>query len=271
MTRSRHRAVGRAAHQSGRHFPRFALVILCVLLVPLVVAPSNAATTGSGADQFNRADGGLGAAWTAISDGALSISSNVVVGTSGLAGDIRSAETYGSDQYSSIQVTSTQLSGDQWLGAAVRMQNGGQGMYVGIYYWNSGRPQLRLYRRSGGNWTQLGASYTTTPLAAGATLKVSAVGSAISFFQDGTKRIGATDTTYTGGAPGVVTSGAASGDNWSGGDTAGAGSFSVGGTVSGLTGAVVLQDNGGDDLTIPADGQFTFATKVASGSSYAVT
>ena len=45
----------------------------------------------------------------------------------------------------------------------------------------------------------------------------------------------------------------------------------MGGTVSGLSGTVVLQDNGGDDLTVTANGSFTFATTVASGAAYAVT
>ena len=47
--------------------------------------------------------------------------------------------------------------------------------------------------------------------------------------------------------------------------------YSVGGTVSGLSGSVVLQDNGGDNLTVSANGPFTFATKLASGAAYAVT
>ena len=47
--------------------------------------------------------------------------------------------------------------------------------------------------------------------------------------------------------------------------------YSVGGSVSGLTGTVVLQDNGGDDLSVSANGSFTFATKLASGAAYAVT
>ncbi len=49
-------------------------------------------------------------------------------------------------------------------------------------------------------------------------------------------------------------------------------SFTVGGTVTGLTGTgLVLQNNKTDDLLIAADGSFTFATPVASGSDYAVT
>ena len=46
--------------------------------------------------------------------------------------------------------------------------------------------------------------------------------------------------------------------------------YTIGGAVSGLTGSVVLQDNGGDDLTVTSDGPFQFATKIASGSSYSV-
>ena len=49
-------------------------------------------------------------------------------------------------------------------------------------------------------------------------------------------------------------------------------SYTIGGTVSGLLGTgLVLQDNGGDDLSITSDGAFTFVTPVASGSTYTVT
>lgn len=48
--------------------------------------------------------------------------------------------------------------------------------------------------------------------------------------------------------------------------------FTVGGTVSGLTGNVVLQNNGGDDLTRTANGAVpTFATALANGAPYNVT
>lgn len=45
----------------------------------------------------------------------------------------------------------------------------------------------------------------------------------------------------------------------------------VGGTVSGLSGSMVLQNNAGDDLKVAADGTFVFTSPVADGSSYAVT
>jgi hypothetical protein len=47
--------------------------------------------------------------------------------------------------------------------------------------------------------------------------------------------------------------------------------YAVGGTVSGLSGTVVLQNNGGDDLSIIASGSFTFSTAVAHGAAYSVT
>jgi hypothetical protein len=47
--------------------------------------------------------------------------------------------------------------------------------------------------------------------------------------------------------------------------------FTLGGTVSGLSGTVVLQNNNGDNLTVNVNGSFDFATAVADGSTYAVT
>ncbi|MGB8325135.1 MAG: kelch repeat-containing protein [Candidatus Acidiferrum sp.] len=67
-------------------------------------------------------------------------------------------------------------------------------------------------------------------------------------------------------------SGVKGGTTTSGG-TGGTGSFTIGGTVSGLTGTgLVLQDNAGDNLpVIAAATKFTFVTSVASGGAYKVT
>ncbi len=54
-------------------------------------------------------------------------------------------------------------------------------------------------------------------------------------------------------------------------DNGSARQYTVGGTVSGLSGTVVLQNNGGNDLTVSANGQFTFLKTVEDGSSYSVT
>ncbi|MEP6884864.1 MAG: beta-propeller fold lactonase family protein [Gammaproteobacteria bacterium] len=49
--------------------------------------------------------------------------------------------------------------------------------------------------------------------------------------------------------------------------------YTIGGTVSGIEAgqSVQLQNNGRDDLTVSANGAFTFATRVTSGGAYAVT
>jgi hypothetical protein len=50
-----------------------------------------------------------------------------------------------------------------------------------------------------------------------------------------------------------------------------AATFTVGGSVSGLAGTAVLQNNGGDDLSVASNGGFTFASALAGGAAYAVT
>jgi trimeric autotransporter adhesin len=47
--------------------------------------------------------------------------------------------------------------------------------------------------------------------------------------------------------------------------------FTIGGTVTGLTGTLVLRNNGTDALTLSANSAFTFNTRVASGGAYSVT
>ncbi len=72
------------------------------------------------------------------------------------------------------------------------------------------------------------------------------------------------------GSPGG--SGSGSGNGNGNGNGSGSGSFTIGGTVSGLKGSgLVLQDNGGDNLAVSANGAFTFATPIASGVAYKVT
>ena len=47
--------------------------------------------------------------------------------------------------------------------------------------------------------------------------------------------------------------------------------YTIGGTVSGLTGTgLVLQDNGGNNLPVSANGSFKFTAAVASGAAYKV-
>jgi hypothetical protein len=127
-----------------------------------------------------------------------------------------------------------------------------------------------IFKRSGGGWAQISGAYSVSPLAAGTQLELTAVGSAISLLLNGSTVISATDSSFTGGAPGIMAYGNAQADTWSGGNAA-AQNYTVGGTVSGLSGTVVLQDNGGDNLSVTASGSFTFAISLAAGAAYDVT
>jgi hypothetical protein len=47
--------------------------------------------------------------------------------------------------------------------------------------------------------------------------------------------------------------------------------YTIGGNVTGLTGSLALRDNGTDDLSVNANGAFTFKTALLSAAAYAVT
>jgi hypothetical protein len=74
-----------------------------------------------------------------------------------------------------------------------------------------------------------------------------------------------TTSTHTGGSGGG--SGGGGGND---GENA-TPTYTVGGLISGLTGTVVFQNNGSDDLTTAATGSFTFSTPSETGSTYSVT
>ena len=90
--------------------------------------------------------------------------------------------------------------------------------------------------------------------------------------QDGIERITVTDNSLTGGAPGIIRSPERRqlADDWARDKPAI--KYSVGGTVSGLSGSLVLQDNAGDDLSVGRQGSFTFARpRWLDGTAYSVT
>jgi hypothetical protein len=173
----------------------------------------------SASDDFGRANGTLGSGWADMTDGRLAITSSAVSGTnsSAVSGDIRTAESYPSDQYSEIQLTATQLTGDQWVGASVRMQADRSSGYVGGYLWNNGSPEVALYARTGTGLTQIGNAYDSGALPAGTTLKLEAVGNTLAVLVNGTERIAVADGTYVGGSPGIMSYGTAQAADWSGG------------------------------------------------------
>jgi hypothetical protein len=51
-------------------------------------------------------------------------------------------------------------------------------------------------------------------------------------------------------------------------------SFNIGGTVTGLSGVLIIQNNSGDDTVLDQtgswDGSFTFKSSISSGSTYSI-
>ena len=74
------------------------------------------------------------------------------------------------------------------------------------------------------------------------------------------------------GAAALLATLAACGDGGGSGADAGVPQYTIGGSVSGLSGAgLVLRNNATDSLAVPTAGNFSFATRIAAGSTYAVT
>ena len=149
---------------------------------------STEAGGGPVSDDFNRANGSLGADWTDMSVGGLAISNDAVVGTNatGNSGDIYTGETFGSDQFSQIELTSTQLSGGQWIGPAVRAQDGGQRSLCRHLLLEQRQPRADAVQA--GQWQldrSLAPSTQPAALAAGTLLNLTVTGSTLSFSENG--------------------------------------------------------------------------------------
>jgi hypothetical protein len=65
--------------------------------------------------------------------------------------------------------------------------------------------------------------------------------------------------------------GGGSGGSGGSGGTPAASDYTIGGTISGLSGSLELQDNSADNLTVLASSAFTFPTSVPKGGTYSVT
>lgn len=130
---------------------------------------------GTKTDDFNRADGGLGSAWTTQpgSDGTLGIVSNHMKGdtVNSDASAYRNDVTPGDDQYSRIVV------GDPTgIAAFARMQTGSESGYR--FYRSSSSANVRLIEVDNGTETVIAAN-TPLTLSAGDLMEIRCVGSTI--------------------------------------------------------------------------------------------
>ena len=221
------------------------LVACCLLAGPLPVLAPQQASAATVSDTFTRANGALGSNWTTVAGTAAPqiVSNTARPGTASKVNSAYwSATTFGNDQFA--QATMPNSSASQFgPGIAVRLSSS-----KGYFLWYGNSPNtVSLWRMdSASSWTQLKASGALTVKPSSDVWKIQAVGSTISGYQNGNLVVQATDTKITSGSPGIWLDYATNQiSNWSGGDVTTAAAYTVGGTVSGLSGTVVLQDNGG--------------------------
>lgn len=171
------------------------------------------------ADNFNRANGTLAGSngWLATSDGSAAIVSSQASGVgASIAADYRT-ETYSPDQFSQATVGSVLNSGD-FVGLTLRHSSSTNADYAALYFNNAGSPQAAIYVRTApGSYTAM----TTVTIAAqtvGTVLLFYAIGSVLVFQVGGVSMCSVTDSSVTGGAPGITTYGTSTLDNWVGGN-----------------------------------------------------
>ena len=112
-----------------------------VSFAPVTVAV-HCTSPAPGHDDFQRPDSGsLGTAWTAMNDGGMAISGGTAVGSSpagtqAISGSARTTAATNTRRSSWVRPSSP--------GAVDRpgsaRQNGGQDLYLGIYFWKNGSP-----------------------------------------------------------------------------------------------------------------------------------
>lgn len=194
--------------------------------VLLGVIPAHSTTSVAGdslptvSDNFNRADGSLGANWT-IPDPSHSIT---IVGNAAQGSNaVPSCDAYWSGdairatQFSQAEVPAS-LGGNEWVGVTARA-TGLAHNYVLIYFNNSGTYVMMLFSGTG-SYTQIGTTYTigASPLAAGSVIRIETEGTTIRGKLNGATVITGTDASNKSGAPGIAVFGSSKLDNWQGGE-----------------------------------------------------
>lgn len=168
-------------------------------------------------DDFNRADGGLGANWTTMASG-LTISSNQVVSSGSPAEVFRSAEAFADDQFSQVKVVSG--AGNAWLVLHVRVQDALN--YYAAYSQAAFNGTVLIFKFVAGSGSVLASGSLSTGTD-GDTVKFEAVGTSLRYYQAGGLELSASDSTYTSGSPGFGAYSQYVVDDWAGGPIAGGG------------------------------------------------
>lgn len=158
-------------------------------------------------DDFNRADGSLGANWT-VDEGAMTITSNEVVGGTGVNFARATGASPSSADYK-VETERRSTSGNLNVFARSTDLNN---LYLYQQQFNS---ILNLYKRVSGTWTQLGSNVTGSTRSIGDTVKIEVSGTTIKGFLNGVEQHSQTDSSITAtGTGGVRNTGSNSFDNF---------------------------------------------------------
>lgn len=176
-------------------------------------------------DDFNRANGTLGANWTTVTGfNAFQIASNVVtqVTEPGDTGARYNAVTFPNDQWSQVTVD---VSINSNGGPAVRMATDGSANY---YVFVVAGGEYRIYSISGGSGSLI--SNAAGSFSNGDVAYLEIQGTTLIAKKNGVQVLTITDATHSAGAAGIHAYSIGSLDDWSAGDFAGGG-----GTINAAT------------------------------------
>ena len=193
--------------------------LMRLLWVVLLVSPLGAVVRQ---DDFQRADGALGANWTSTLTSPLFIGQiGGVYGPDGEADAVWQGDDFGDDQFSEFLVRTVAAT---WVGVWARRQTSGASQgYLVLYF--SG--EARLYAHNGG-WNHIVS--VAQAYGVGDRLRIVVSGSGptrVQAFHNGTQIIDVNDSAYnfTGGQPGFAATSPVNGsvESWAGGDGDGSG------------------------------------------------
>jgi hypothetical protein len=162
-------------------------------------------------DNFNRANGAIGANWT-VTNGGFNVAGNVLAGTAGTNLAFWNAGTFSNAQFAQVTVASLNGATD-FVGVDVLLSAGNNG-----YSCVENNAALLLQKLTAGAGATLTSSATAG--APGDVLRLEvAPGGVLTCSRNGTTAITATDATFTSGSPAIEQFGnVATMENWSGGN-----------------------------------------------------
>jgi len=198
---------------------RLFLTIACLILL---ASPAWADTTIA-TDNFNRSDDpSLGANWTEMRSGATFdlVTNSARPGNLGFdCHAFWNADSFPDDQYAQAAITVTGTTSQTGPGVVVRASGlDGTRNFYAVHVDHAASNNVEISKRVAGTFTHL--AYFTTTWVDGDVVKLSAVGTTIAVYQNGSLLGSTTDASVSSGSAGVTYSSTATAaiiDNWEGG------------------------------------------------------